>query len=174
MRIFAVGKLPTPTPTLTRSPRPCSGHLLAKACRLSVSHSHLSPRGCPGTRPTVPSRMPLDTGVSRCPRMGALQGAGVGWSRVGRSIVWAAPRVCWHLLQGCLLPIEMELGPQLGTQNPTPLFPRAGWQGQGRGNRAGSDSRCAKMTLLTHIRHSTAAGDTRVLRNDRPSWPLLH
>lgn len=73
-----------------------------------------------------------------------------------------------------LLPIEVELGPQLGTQNPTPLFPRAGWQGQGRGNRAGSDSRCAKMTFLTHIRHSTAAGDARVLRNDRPSWPLLH
>lgn len=101
MRIFAVGKLPTPTPTLTPSPRPCSGHLLAKACRLSVSHSHVSPRGWPGTGPTVPSRMPLDTGVSRCPRMGALQGAGVGWSRVGRRIVWAAPRICWHLSQGC-------------------------------------------------------------------------
>lgn len=101
MRIFAVGKLPTPTPTLTPSPRPCSGHRLAKACRLSVSHSHLSPRGCPGTRPTVPSRMPLNTGASWCPRMGALQGAGVGWSRVGRSIVWAAPRICWHLSQGC-------------------------------------------------------------------------
>lgn len=175
MRIFAVGKLPTPTPTLTPSPHPWSGRLLAKACRLSGSHSHLSPRGCPGTGPTVPSQMPLDTGASRFPRMGTLQGAEVGWCRVGRSIVWAAPRICWHLSQGCY-PLRWSSVPtQPGTQNPTTLFPRAGWQGQGGGNRAGSDYRCTKITLLNHIRHSSRRhkGPEKRWHYDRPPWPLL-
>lgn len=71
------------------------GHLLAKARLLSVSRSLLlSPGGCPGTGRRVPSR--IDSAVSRCPRTGALQMAEVGWSPVGISIVWAAPRICWH------------------------------------------------------------------------------
>lgn len=76
-------------------PTPLFGHLLAKASLLSVWRSLLlSPGGCPGTGRTVPSR--IDSGASRCPRTGALQVAEVGWSPVGISIVWAAPRICWH------------------------------------------------------------------------------
>lgn len=74
-----------------------------------------------------------------------------------------------------LLPIEVELSLQPGTQNPTTLFPRAGWQGQGGGNRAGSDYRCAKITLLNHIRHSSRRhkGPEKRWHYDRPPWPLL-
>lgn len=52
---------------------------------------------------------------------------------------------------------------------------RAAWQGQGGGIRAGSDYRCAKVTLLIHIRHCSRRhkGPEKRWHYDRPPRPLL-
>lgn len=51
----------------------------------------------------------------------------------------------------------------------------AGWQDQGGGIRAGSDYRCAKVTLLIHIRHCSRRhkGPEKRWHYDRLPRPLL-